>query len=528
MPMRTRDGEALHTACTPAFEEPHARLPPGKRIASHEKGTIMAHIPRPGEPVKPGEFTFERHIRIPKYMANGDYLIDLFLHEPLRQVYFEAHNCQILHVEGFYEQYANPMVLAKGGGQIAGWKITDTSLSKNDTGMASSNVNFTRPDGISDTKAFYSTDNFYATHNGYLFSKLGQIAGWDITPYQLNKGTTVGMNSINIPNETGSITISVPTSEDGKTKESQTKAFFANGDNFYVTHQGFLKSNAGRIGNWHISTSGLSNIDESGNKLSLSPTSGIQLLNGSDATKKFKVNANGQLESTFGKIGGWTIGTSSLTAGNTHIDSTGNIYVTNNNWAINSDGNVSFQSGTIGKVLIANGGLEGDGWYIRKDSAKIPGLTVTNNAIYYSSTGTISGNGGQIGSSPGSTAWNPSQVRTTPDGPTLEHQIKEWVCEAIGTGTLTIYEGIKAINGKYTPQGNAVIKMEKGNAVFKPPVQVSKLYIAESTYTSGSRGGYAKTLSGILTFSNQATLTFSNGLLIGEYIPANVSGMNWT
>ena len=25
--------------------------------ASHEKGTIMAHIPRPGEPVKPGEFT---------------------------------------------------------------------------------------------------------------------------------------------------------------------------------------------------------------------------------------------------------------------------------------------------------------------------------------------------------------------------------------------------------------------------------------------------------------------------------------
>ena len=65
--------------------------------------------------VKPGEFTFERHIRIPKYMANGDYLIDLFLHEPLRQVYFEAHNCQILHVEGFYEQYANPMVLAKEG-----------------------------------------------------------------------------------------------------------------------------------------------------------------------------------------------------------------------------------------------------------------------------------------------------------------------------------------------------------------------------------------------------------------------------
>ena len=35
--------------------------------------------------VQPGEFTFERHIRLPKYLANGDYLIDLYLHEPYRQ-----------------------------------------------------------------------------------------------------------------------------------------------------------------------------------------------------------------------------------------------------------------------------------------------------------------------------------------------------------------------------------------------------------------------------------------------------------
>lgn len=65
--------------------------------------------------VQPGEFTFERHIRLPKYLANGDYLIDLYLHEPYRQDFFEAQNCMILRIEGFYEQYAKPIVLSSEG-----------------------------------------------------------------------------------------------------------------------------------------------------------------------------------------------------------------------------------------------------------------------------------------------------------------------------------------------------------------------------------------------------------------------------
>lgn len=65
--------------------------------------------------VQPGEFTFERHIRLPKYLANGDYLIDLYLHEPYRQDFFEAHNCQTVHIEGFYDQYAKTIVLSSEG-----------------------------------------------------------------------------------------------------------------------------------------------------------------------------------------------------------------------------------------------------------------------------------------------------------------------------------------------------------------------------------------------------------------------------
>ena len=65
--------------------------------------------------IQPGEFTFDRHIRLPKYLADGDYLIDIYLHEPYRQNFFEAHNCQTLHVEGFYDQYARTLTLSSEG-----------------------------------------------------------------------------------------------------------------------------------------------------------------------------------------------------------------------------------------------------------------------------------------------------------------------------------------------------------------------------------------------------------------------------
>ena len=65
--------------------------------------------------VQPGDFTFERHIRLPRYLANGDYFIDLYLHEPYRQDFFEAQNCMTLRIEGFYEQYAKSIVLSSEG-----------------------------------------------------------------------------------------------------------------------------------------------------------------------------------------------------------------------------------------------------------------------------------------------------------------------------------------------------------------------------------------------------------------------------
>ena len=79
--------------------------------------------------IQPGDFTIERHIRLPRYMANGDYLIDIYLHEPYRQNFFIAQNCMTLHVEGFFEQYAKTLNLSYEG--FIG--LESILLSKNDT-----------------------------------------------------------------------------------------------------------------------------------------------------------------------------------------------------------------------------------------------------------------------------------------------------------------------------------------------------------------------------------------------------------
>ena len=65
--------------------------------------------------IEPGEFVFERHIRLPRYIADGDYLIDIYLHEPYVQNFFVAQNCQMVHIEGFYDQYARTLTLSSEG-----------------------------------------------------------------------------------------------------------------------------------------------------------------------------------------------------------------------------------------------------------------------------------------------------------------------------------------------------------------------------------------------------------------------------
>ena len=65
--------------------------------------------------VEPGPFEIVKHVRLPKYMADGDYLVDLDLHQPMIQDFFRAHNCLFLEIRGFYEQFSRPVYLSEEG-----------------------------------------------------------------------------------------------------------------------------------------------------------------------------------------------------------------------------------------------------------------------------------------------------------------------------------------------------------------------------------------------------------------------------
>lgn len=87
------------------------KSPGGTPLAGYVPGCYTGQLYN----IQPGEFTIERHIRLPKYLADGDYLIDLYLHEPYRQDFFEAPDCQQMHIEGFYEPYAHTLSLSTEG-----------------------------------------------------------------------------------------------------------------------------------------------------------------------------------------------------------------------------------------------------------------------------------------------------------------------------------------------------------------------------------------------------------------------------
>ena len=83
----------------------------GTPMACYMEGRYKGHL----YDIQPGDFTINRHIRLPKYMADGVYIIDMALYEPNCQVFFKAPNCQTMHIEGFYDQYGHPIKLSRDG-----------------------------------------------------------------------------------------------------------------------------------------------------------------------------------------------------------------------------------------------------------------------------------------------------------------------------------------------------------------------------------------------------------------------------
>ena len=445
-------------------------------------------------------------------------------------------------------------LIARGGGQIAGWSITDNKLHKNNkVGMASSNEIIpsdtnTLKNGDTDTVAFWSggvvnkdgtlkSANFYATHGGYIFGNLGQIAGWNFNADTFSKG--IGINAVGMNSN--------PDLKSLNGQNGNPKAFYA-GQNFYVTHNGYLKSTSGKIASWKIDSKSLTNgnvgmgekiINKSRFNTTNNITAKFWAGNG-DNNENFAVTAAGDLYSRSGKIGGWNINSNSLTAGNTHIDSTGNIYTSK--WGINSDGTVRFTAGTIGGITIQNNkiGDAGGSWYISKNSVYLPNLKVTaGGAVVYnvggsgSGTGGINGSGMHIGGGGlGSSSVDMGNVNDGTTGKTMLQTVKQLIAQVLYAGD-TYTRNLKVYTNMSLSDDNSRKRQlnARGNLIFSVSSKI--VTVADGNdFKVGTGGAYfngglylgpkqKKGLTGKMTFSDQSWMQFQYGCLVDYEIKSS-------
>ena len=253
-------------------------------------------------------------------------------------------------------------ITARGGGNIAGWDIEDNKLSKGSVGMApknwidnkniytgvfwagapdietidgkKKNIILTITGEENGEEKFYQR-NFFVTQGGYLFSKKGQIAGWNIEDDKLYN-ENVGMAPKNWvlrtekvkvegtiqkrPIYTGVFWAGNP-DEISSIQIPGTNSYFAK-RNFFVTGKGFLFSKAGNIGGWKITADKLTNETENigistGIKLAPKDIRTVCFWSGnknSNSTENmnFYVDTTGFLFSKYGQIGNWFIGSGGL------------------------------------------------------------------------------------------------------------------------------------------------------------------------------------------------------------------------
>ena len=255
-------------------------------------------------------------------IKSSDYPIDKTTGKPAGMEIKFSGKPHIKFGSGDFTVNSDGHIHAVGGGDIAGWDISNNSLSKNTPAntekkvqgayveISSSPTRNAFRAGVRDREKDTLDINFYVTHKGYLFSKSGQIAGWIINSDKLQNGK-VGM----APKET----------------TATPYAFWA-GDDFHVNHSGYLYSKSGNIAGWDISSDMLYKKQVNANNqytahVGMSANHVFQWqkdnkdnipicfwagTSPSQNGMNFYVKRNGYLFSKYGQIGNWFIGKGGL------------------------------------------------------------------------------------------------------------------------------------------------------------------------------------------------------------------------
>lgn len=218
---------------------------------------------------------------------------------------------------------------------------------------------------LSSGEIAYGNGKFRVDSQGNLTANSGNIGGW-----------TVSANMLHYQN--GNTGLSGVTN--AKVLDNRSIAFWANKDKFYVSHDGYLRAQEGKIGSGSegiylgkSSGDGHRSALYSGNKsyinnsttgfylgtdgLGIGPAHDI-IENANEGSKRvstFQVNQDGSFYAKKGYIGssntGWKINDSYLQNGNTIFGSTGlNI---NNKFSVSSSGSMTATAGTIANWTIS-------------------------------------------------------------------------------------------------------------------------------------------------------------------------------
>lgn len=278
---------------------------------------------------------------------------------------------------------------AKGGGSIAGWNISNTSLSKDTTGMSSDNSKKTN-------LAFWAGNQFNVNFNGHVNAtsidiggnvhiRNGQIYGGNYKDTDNNvfinhmsgnsgflldtAGMSLGENfkvtssgyltakQGTFGNTTNNFTIG--TSSDGTCSSLQGNNVYLGtdkislGSNFSVDNTGKLTASSGKIASWNFNNGAFYDDNASKNptystydskkKKWIVNTKGMYFGNGGIRFgANFHVGSDGNMYAIAGTIGGWTIGASSLTGGSLILYSSGAIK--GSNWNIAANGEATFNN----------------------------------------------------------------------------------------------------------------------------------------------------------------------------------------
>ena len=67
------------------------------------------------EKIERGRFRIERRICLPKFLSEGNFVVDLYLHHPMVEYQMEAPSCAELHSEGYHNEFGRPLRVSEEG-----------------------------------------------------------------------------------------------------------------------------------------------------------------------------------------------------------------------------------------------------------------------------------------------------------------------------------------------------------------------------------------------------------------------------